>query len=174
MIDNKITVLINSNNITLKFPKCGIETSAFIGKNGATTDKLEGDDCTPIGEFSIGLLLGTHTKICNPNYNYSQINPNMYWVDDCNSRYYNQLVDITKTQKDWKSSEHLIDFPIQYEYLLEIKSNPNNVPCKGSAIFLHCSNNTATHGCVAINRNDMHTLVNNIDANTKIEIKKIN
>ena len=174
MIDNKITVLINSNNITLKFPKCSIETSAFIGKNGATTDKLEGDDCTPIGEFSIGLLLGTHTKICNPNYNYSQINPNMYWVDDCNSRYYNQLVDTTKTQKDWKSSEHLIDFPIQYEFLLEIKSNPNNVPCKGSAIFLHCSNNTATHGCVAINRNDMCTLVNNIDANTKIEIKKIN
>ena len=173
MIDNKITVLINSNNITLKFPKCGIETSAFIGKNGATTNKLEGDDCTPIGEFSIGLLLGTHPKICNPNYNYSQINPNMYWVDDCNSMYYNQLVDTTKTQKDWKSSEHLIDFPIQYEYLLELKSNPNNVPCKG-AIFLHCSNNTATHGCVAINRNDMCTLVNNIDANTKIEIKKIN
>lgn len=172
MLNNKITTLISSNNVILKFPKCGIETSAFIGKNGVTTDKHEGDNCTPIGEFSIGLLLGTHKKICNSNYNYIQINSNMYWVDDCNSKYYNQLVDITKIQKDWNSSEHLIDFPIQYEYLLEIKSNPNNVPCKGSAIFLHCSNNTSTHGCVAINRIDMSTLVNNIDANTKIEIKK--
>ena len=33
MLDNKITVLISSNNVILKFPKCGIETSAFIGKN---------------------------------------------------------------------------------------------------------------------------------------------
>lgn len=174
MIDNKITVLINSNSAVLKFPKCGIETSAFIGKNGVTTNKQEGDDCTPIGEFSIGLLLGTHNKICNLNYNYIKINSNMHWIDDCNSKYYNQLVDITKTQKDWNSSEHLIDFPIQYEYLLEIKSNPNNIPGKGSAIFLHCSNNTATHGCVAINRDDMFTLVNNIDKNTKIVIKKMN
>lgn len=170
MIDNKITVLINSNNVILKFPKCDIETCAFIGKNGATTNKHEGDGFTPIGEFSIGLLLGTHNKICNPNYNYTKINSNMYWVDDCNSNYYNQLVDITNVTKDWNSAEHLIDFPIQYEYLLEIKSNPNNIPNRGSAIFLHCSNNTSTHGCVAINKNDMKTLVNNIDSKTKIEI----
>ena len=47
-----------------------------------------------------------------------------------------------------------------------------NVPGKGSAIFLHCSNNTATHGCIAINRKNMERLINNVDKNTKININK--
>lgn len=173
MIDNEITVLINSNNTILKFPKCNIEVSAFIGKNGPTLNKQEGDDCTPIGKFDLGLLLGTHDEISNKNYSYKKINSNMYWVDDSNSIFYNKLVDITKVEKDWNSAEHLIDYPIQYEYLIEIKSNPLDIPNKGSAIFLHCSNNNATHGCVAINRNDMEKLINNIDENTKINIIEI-
>ena len=60
MIDNEITVLISSDKAILKFPKCALEVSAFIGKNGLTSNKQEGDDCTPIGKFDLGLLLGTH------------------------------------------------------------------------------------------------------------------
>lgn len=170
MQNNEITVLINSNNTILKFPKCNIEIPAFIGKNGPTLNKKERDYCTPIGEFNLGLLLGTHDGISNENYSYAKINSNMYWVDDSNSIYYNKLVDITKEKKDWNSAEHLIDYPIQYEYLIEIKSNPLNIPNKGSAIFLHCSNNTATHGCIAISKENMKKLINNIDKNTKINI----
>lgn len=173
MIDNEITVLISSDKAILKFPKCALEVSAFIGKNGLTSNKQEGDDCTPIGKFDLGLLLGTHDKIFNKNYDYTKISSDMYWVDDSNSIYYNKLVDVTKVEKDWNSAEHLIDYPIQYEYLVEIKSNPTNIPNKGSAIFLHCSNNTATHGCIAINKKDMEKLVNNIDKNTKINIIEI-
>ena len=173
MIDNEITVLVSSDEAILKFPKCALEVSAFIGKNGLTSNKQEGDDCTPIGKFDLGLLLGTHDKIFNKNYDYTKISSDMYWVDDSNSIYYNKLVDVTKVEKDWNSAEHLIDYPIQYEYLVEIKSNPTNIPNKGSAIFLHCSNNTATHGCIAINKKDMEKLVNNIDKNTKINIIEI-
>ena len=172
MKDNTLTVLVNQNKAILKFPKCNLEIPAFIGKNGITSNKKEGDDCTPIGEFNFGLMLGTHDKICNLNYNYEKINSNMYWIDDSNSKYYNKLVDIAKVKKDWNSAEHLIDYPIQYEYLLEIKSNPSNIPNKGSAIFLHCSNNTATHGCIAINRENMERLINNVDKNTKININQ--
>lgn len=170
MVDNEIKVLIGSNNTVLKFPKCNIEAPAFIGKNGPTTNKREGDDCTPVGKFDLGLLLGTHNKISNEKYDYMKINSDMYWVDDSNSIYYNKLVDITKVKKDWNSAEHLIDYPVQYEYLVEIKSNPLNVPNKGSAIFLHCSNNTATHGCISISKENMKKLINNIDKNTKINI----
>lgn len=173
MIDNKINVLINKNKSILKFDKCDLKTTAFIGKNGATINKQEGDDCTPIGEFELGLILGTHDEIYNKNVNYKKIDANMYWVDDSNSKYYNKLVDITKIEKDWNSAEHLIEYPIQYEYLIEIKSNPLNIPNNGSAIFLHCSNNTATHGCIAINKKDMEKLINNIDKNTKINVKKL-
>ena len=31
MIDNEITVLISSDKAILKFPKCALEVSAFIG-----------------------------------------------------------------------------------------------------------------------------------------------
>lgn len=170
MTNNEILVLINQDKTILNFKKCNIKTHAFIGKNGATSNKIEGDNCTPIGKFSLGLLLGTHNQILNKNYSYTKINHNMYWVDDCNSKYYNELVDLTKVEKDWNSAEHLSDYTIQYEYLIEIKSNPYNIPNKGSAIFLHCSNDMATHGCIAINKNDMEKLVNNIDENTKINI----
>lgn len=96
----------------------------------------------------------------------------MYWVDDSKSKYYNQLVDISKVEKDWNSAEHLIDYQIQYEYLIEIKTNPNNTPEKGSAIFLHCANNKATEGCIAVDTEIMRKIVENIDTYTKIEILK--
>lgn len=99
-----------------------------------------------------------------------QITKDMYWVDDSESRYYNQLVDISKVEKDWNSAEHLIDYPIQYEYLVEIKTNPKNIPGKGSAIFLHCTNNKPTAGCVAINKENMKKIIENISKQTKIKI----
>ena len=64
----------------------------------------------------------------------------------------------------------MIKLKIDKKNLIELLKIFLCVP-SNSPIFLHCSNNTATHGCVAINRIDMSTLVNNIDADTKIEIK---
>ena len=66
----------------------------------------------------------------NDNIKYIEINKNLYWVDDIYSKYYNQLVDITKVKKDWSSAEHLIEYPKQYEYAIEIKANSNNLPGK--------------------------------------------
>lgn len=172
-MDNVIYVSINENDEwILKFPKYNIETKAYIGKNGITKNKKEGDGKTPLGRFELGRILGTHTKINNRNsLEYQKINKNMYWIDDSKSKYYNQLVDISKVEKDWNSAEHLIDYTIQYEYLIEIKTNPNNIPGMGSAIFLHCSNNKATEGCVAVSRDIMEKILENIDKNTKIEIQ---
>lgn len=36
-----------------------------IGKNGLTTNKKEGDLCTPIGLYNIGFASGTQEKIMN-------------------------------------------------------------------------------------------------------------
>lgn len=173
-MDNIIYVFTNENNEwMLKFPKYNIETKAYIGKNGVTKDKKEGDGKTPLGSFKLGRILGTHTKINNKNsLEYQEITENMYWIDDSKSKYYNQLVDISKVEKDWNSAEHLIDYPIQYEYLIEIRTNPNNNQGKGSAIFLHCSNNKATEGCVAVTKDTMEKILENIDKNTKIDIFK--
>jgi len=169
---NKIFVLVQENNkAILKFPKYDIETIGYIGKNGATNNKKEGDGKTPIGEFELGIMLGTHQSVQNKNgLKYKQITEEMYWVDDTKSKHYNQLVNISTVPKDWDSAEHLIDYPIEYEYLIEIKTNPNNIPGKGSAIFLHCSNNKPTAGCVAIDKVTMKKIIENIDEYTKIKV----
>ena len=96
----------------------------------------------------------------------------MYWVDDSNSKYYNKLVDTSKIQINNIQGEHLIEYPIQYEYAIEIKTNPSNVPNFGSAIFLHCcSNKKYTRGCIAINRKVMEEIMCLIDKNTKIVVQ---
>ena len=172
MINDKIYVFVKENSKgILKFPKANIETRAYIGKNGVTSRKQEGDGKTPLGEFELGVILGTHQNTKNVNgLRYMQITKDMYWVDAPKSKYYNQLVNITEVKKDWNSAEHLIDYPIQYEYLIEIKTNSNNIPGKGSAIFLHCTNNEPTAGCVAVDKLIMKRIIENIDGQTKIEI----
>lgn len=180
--DNTIIVYTNKNNLALlEFKRYNIDTLSYIGKNGVIPldSKTEGDGKTPIGEFNLGIVLGTHSieELGHINFiksRYKQINENMYWIDDTNSRYYNMLVDVSNSNIviDWSSAEHLIDFPIEYEYLIEIKCNPNNMPKKGSAIFLHCENGKHTAGCVAINKYIMKQLITLIDNETKIIIKE--
>ena len=63
-MDNIIYVFINEDNEwTLKFPDYNIETKAYIGRNGITEDKKEGDGKTPLGSFELGIILSTHKKI---------------------------------------------------------------------------------------------------------------
>lgn len=171
MQDKIYVYMTKDNKAILQYPKYNIVTNAYIGRNGLARHKKEGDGKTPIGEFSLGIMLGIDANIKNKNgLDYIQINKNMYWVDDFKSKYYNQLVNILKVQKDWHSAEHLIDYPIQYQYLLEIKTNPLNIPNKGSAIFLHCTNYNPTAGCVAIDKYMMRIIMQNVDKSTKISI----
>lgn len=109
----------------------------------------------------------------------------MYWVDDQNSKYYNTLVKISQNNTiinhlyytevpinkiDWQSAEHLIEYPKLYEYAIEIKYNKEKIKGKGSAIFLHCTNNKPTAGCIAILREDLINILRNIKRGTKIKI----
>lgn len=171
---NKILVqAFGQEKAILKYPKCNIEINAHIGRNGTTIKKQEGDGKTPIGEFELGTILGTQIGIQNKNgLEYKKITREMYWVDDIKSKYYNQLVNENEVERDWNSAEHLIEYPIEYEYLIEVKTNPQNIPGKGSAVFLHCSNDKSTAGCVAVDANCMRTIIENIDKDTKIEINR--
>ena len=121
---NKIKFFIHKNNIKLD------ESFAYIGKNGITDNKKESDGKTPSGKFELGLAFGMHKteEIKIPlNIKYRQITSDLYWIDDINSIYYNRLVDIKKVNRDWNSAEHLIDYPMQYEYAIEIKFNKENI-----------------------------------------------
>ena len=57
---------INGSEAILDFFENNIKvfsTKAFIGKNGITNDKREGDGKTPIGKYNLGVAFGTHGKI---------------------------------------------------------------------------------------------------------------
>lgn len=143
-------------------------TYGYVGRNGIGKTR-EGDGKTPSGIFSFGRAFGVQpspgTKIT-----YTKVNSSHYWVDDSNSRYYNQFVSTKDVKKDWKSAEHLIDYPIEYAYAVHIKYNPQNIPGKGSAIFLHCISGTTTSGCVAIPKKNMIYVLRHLDRNAKIVI----
>lgn len=170
-MNNIIKVYKEDNNYYLEYKE--LKCIAYLGKNGVTNNKREGDMKTPIGTFKLGISFGIHEKekIKNNN-NYIKIDDNLYWVDDINSKYYNKIIDITKIEKDFNSAEHLIEYKKQYEYAIEIKTNPNNISGKGSAIGIHClGDKNYTGGCIAINREDMKKLLELIDNNTIIEIR---
>ena len=150
------------------------KSECFIGKNGLTKEKEEGDLKTPVGKFKLGIAFGIHPKEkikIDPSFIYKEINKNLYWVDDINSVYYNQLVDITKVNKDWISAESLIENKIPYEYAIEIKTNPSNIKGKGSAIFIHCKNKNYTAGCISLPKDKMIELLSIINPNTEIIIE---
>lgn len=172
-----VTQLENQSKATFQFfnnDKLQINTTAYIGKNGITDNKQEGDGKTPKGTYEFGIAFGTHNKEkakVNNFIKYITINNNLYWVDDCKSKYYNEMVDTTKVKKDWNSAEHLIKYPKQYEYAIEIKTNPRNIPNNGSAIFLHCSAEKPTEGCVAIETKFMKEILKVLTKDAKITIK---
>ncbi len=164
---NKIYVRTENDKVVLIYKD--LKVPAYIGRNGFTIDKQEGDYKTPIGEFDLGIAFGKYDSI-DTKLPYLKIEDDMYWVDDISSDDYNEL--IKTTDKPMFSAEHLKDYEDDaYEYAIEIKTNPDNVKGKGSAIFLHCKRKDYTAGCVAINNEDMKKLISMIDTNTKIKIE---
>ena len=164
-------ILHKANLKVIKDEKEILNCKAFIGENGMTYNKKEGDKKTPIGTFYFGIAFGYNKDIkIDKSINFVKINKNLYWVDDIKSKNYNKLINIENTKKDFLSAEHLIDYKQEYEYGIEIKINPNNIVGKGSAIFLHCSNEKPTKGCIAIDKKYLKEILSIINKNTTIKI----
>lgn len=127
-----------------------LETEALIGENGLGKTK-EGDGKTPIGVFrftnAFGVLQDPGTKM-----DYVQVNENHYWVDDGGSKYYNQFVSADEMEQDWTSAELICEYGESYHYVLATSYNSECIPGRGSAVFLHCTSESAeaTAGCVAV------------------------
>ena len=59
----------------------------------------------------------------------------------------------------------------KYDYIISISHNEKKTPGKGSAIFIHLTNNyKPTAGCVALKKKDFEILLKLIDKKTKIKI----
>ena len=134
-------------------------TAARIGSHGITdgATRTQGTDTTPSGVYSItqGFGVGANPGTKMP---YHKVTSTDWWVEDPTSAYYNQMRTSTQggfhlTEAGDDGSEHLINYPTQYNNALVI--NFNTAPAvvgRGAGIFLHDLGPQAgpTAGCVAL------------------------
>lgn len=135
--------------------------SGYIGINGISAGKSEGDGRTPAGLFRLGHAFGIReqpeTKMA-----YRMITKDSYWVDDSDSRFYNMWFE-GRRYDGWLSAEHLCDYPEQYAYAVVIEYNTaERIPGKGSAVFLHCGCKP-TSGCIAVPEPQLLTILKWLD-----------
>ena len=141
-----------------------------IGKKGISSKKKEGDLCTPKGTFSIKNLYYRSDRLLKPQTKIiiKKIKKNMGWCNDPKSNKYNSLVDIKEKIRYEKMyrKDHKYDIVVVIDYNLK-----KPVPYKGSAIFIHLTNNyKPTAGCIALNKKDLLILLKLINKKTEIKI----
>ena len=160
--------IIVKNKDTLLYDEFKFKCS--IGKNGVTSNKIEGDKKTPKGIFALGPIFFRKDRLSEPQTKIRkvQIKKNFRWCDDIDSKYYNKLIMTDKAVK----FEKLFRKDKNYDLLIPIQYNTSNpIKNKGSAIFLHLTENyKKTQGCVAIKKNDMLIILKLINKKTKIKI----
>jgi L,D-peptidoglycan transpeptidase YkuD (ErfK/YbiS/YcfS/YnhG family) len=141
-----------------------------IGKNGKTSKKIEGDNKTPKGLYTLGPLYYRKDRLpkLSTKLKKIEIMKNFGWCDDVKSKFYNKP---TKTNINVRH-EKLYRNDKKYDLLIPIEYNSKKPKKnKGSAIFLHLTSNyKKTQGCVAIKEKDMLILLNLINKKTKIKI----
>lgn len=128
--------------------------------------KREGDGKAPAGIFALGTAFGEETP--NPKWDvpFLKTSKQHRCVDDVNSRYYNQLVELTKVQLDWKSAEEMLRKDGLYKYGVVVEHNSAPVERgAGSCIFMHIwrAPTEGTAGCTAMNQAELVRLLHWLD-----------
>lgn len=138
---------------------------------GVTRNKCEGDLMTPLGAFGFCFAFGFEPDL-NTKIEYVRLENTMYWVDDIKSEHYNKLVDVRDTAKDFGSAEHMTDYKGFYDYGLVLDYNKECVTNRGSAIFMHCSDDLSrpTHGCIAVDKRIMRKIIKAVTGKSVIAV----
>tara|TARA_B100000780_G_scaffold178495_1_gene125126 strand:- start:273 stop:761 length:489 start_codon:yes stop_codon:yes gene_type:complete len=157
-VKNKNTLIIG--DFTLK---------CCVGKNGVTSHKKEGDYSTPRGLFKLKKLYYRNDRVGSPKCKIKKkiITKNLGWCDDSAHKKYNEEIKVFNK----KTREKFYRIDNKYDYIITINHNEKKVPFKGSAIFLHLTENyKPTAGCIALKKKNFEILLKLIDQNTKIRI----
>ena len=143
-----------------------LETDAFVGLNGVTEDKKEGDGRTPTGDYAI---VGAFGIKANPGtaLPYTDVTDTIYACDeDC--EYYNRIIDTTETGHDCKG-EHMIGYSPEYNYGIVTNYNSENIYPNGSAVFFHTKGAKAyTGGCIAVDEDAMVRILKTVTPGARI------
>ena len=161
--------IILKNKDTLKYDDFIFKCS--IGKNGISSNKIEGDKKTPKGTFKLEKIYYRNDRIKKPKTKLkcSKITKKLGWCHDLrHPKKYNKLIKVHRHIKH----EKLYRKDNKYDLILVIEYNFKKIKVgKGSAIFLHLTKNyKPTAGCIALKKNDFLILLKLIDKKTKIKV----
>jgi L,D-peptidoglycan transpeptidase YkuD (ErfK/YbiS/YcfS/YnhG family) len=157
-VKNKNTLIIDDFKI-----KC------CIGKNGLNSNKKEGDYSTPKGLYNLKKLYFRKDRVGSPKCKIikKSIKKGMAWCDDQTHKKYNE--EIRTYNKNLIENLYRVDH--KYDYIISTSHNEKKIPNKGSAIFIHLTDNyKPTAGCVALKKKDFEILLKLIDKKTKIKL----
>jgi len=155
----------------------GMIFDCALGKGGVTTNKVEGDHKTPLGEFPLRHLYYRTDKLSNPIHAglpMRAILPDEGWCDDPADTAYNRPIILPYAA----SHENLWREDDLYDLIIELGYNDNPpTPGKGSAIFLHVATQNEdgtlknTEGCVALRKDDLLQILPLLWADERIVIE---
>ena len=142
-----------------------------LGKAGVGKKKIEGDNITPKGTFSIVKIYYRSDRIkkISSKYKLIKIIKTMGWCDDPKSKKYNQLIKLPTKY----SHENLYRRDNIYDLILVLNYNMKpKIKNKGSAIFIHVAkkNYKKTAGCIALRKIDLKCLIKEVKQNTRVII----
>ena len=142
-----------------------------LGKAGVGKKKIEGDNITPKGTFSIVKIYYRSDRIkkISSKYKLIKIIKTMGWCDDPKSKQYNQLIRLPNKYKH----EKLYRKDNIYDLILVLNYNTRPIlKNKGSAIFIHIAtkNYKKTAGCIALKKKHLIRLVEKVNKKTKVNI----
>ena len=142
-----------------------------LGKAGIGKKKIEGDNITPKGTFKIIKIYYRSDRIkkIKSKFKLIKIKKNIAWCDDPQSRNYNQLIKLPSKY----SYENLFKKNNIYDLILVLNFNINPIiKNRGSAVFIHVAkrNYKPTAGCIALKKDHLIKLVNNLKKNVVVKI----
>jgi L,D-peptidoglycan transpeptidase YkuD (ErfK/YbiS/YcfS/YnhG family) len=167
-VSNTIDVNIGTNGLGW-----GISDIIIPHKNGEPFKK-EGDRKAPAGVFKLTKIFG-YEKNKNFHMPYIYASTNLICVDDVDSMYYNQLINMQ--QNPPKSFEFMRRDDNQYQLGIVVEHNKKAIKGRGSCIFMHVrkSENASTAGCTSMSLENLKKIASWLDKSknpTLIQIPK--
>ena len=142
-----------------------------IGKSGFSSNKREGDGCTPLGVFSLRECWYRLDRIAPPETKLPVkiIREHDGWCDDSESPEYNNHIKLPShfSHENLWREDHVYDLIVPLGY-----NDDPVIAGRGSAIFMHLAHGDykPTEGCVALALPDFVTLLPYLSTQVSIEI----
>jgi len=149
-----------------EWQQVGQNLNVAVGNSGIIPKELkeEGDGGTPDGMYPLERAFGYHKRL-KTKLKYHRFKKRDIWVDEPNSRYYNQYLTGKLGKINGKS---VFSNPEIYRLLIVIEYNTKNVEArKGSMIFIHSWSDLSvpTYGCVGMKPKELESLLDWLDPN---------